>query len=166
MVRWLMNWKGFGHKWSWPNQGTILTFAWEKHMESQSAWQVSHPRFELEFLSRKCLEVLLLWHLAQWFILQLQPELMYMFYHLVILYNNLITEFIQILGVYSSNQHFLITCVVSSPEFFILFKYVISIPLWTWLMAVFIMFPNKILFSVLHYTKSHIINCVCINICV
>jgi hypothetical protein len=31
MVGLLMNWKGFGRKWSWLNQSNILAFAWKKY---------------------------------------------------------------------------------------------------------------------------------------
>jgi hypothetical protein len=32
---WMTNWKGFGRKQSWPNQGTIAPFAWQGERKQQ-----------------------------------------------------------------------------------------------------------------------------------
>lgn len=63
-------------------------------------------------------------------------------------------------------------CCVSGPEFFIVLKYVISIPLWTWLLAVFYNLSQQnivqclVLYEITyHKLCAHKYEYMCVNLC-
>lgn len=60
MVGWLINLKGFGRKWLWPNQSTILAFGWsnwEKPQKTSVRIARVLAEIQIEHLSSISLEV-------------------------------------------------------------------------------------------------------------
>jgi hypothetical protein len=61
--RWMMNWKGFGRKRSWPNQDTIPAFAWKNWGKSQKPQDIWCPGLNSNQASSEYGPgVLQLWH--------------------------------------------------------------------------------------------------------